>query len=91
LTAEELVESAKKGIEITLSQLADVFKKHRVTEVNPATGDELDPSKHQAISTVEAKQEANTIVRVMQKGYMIADRLLRPAMVTVAKKEETDE
>jgi molecular chaperone GrpE len=48
-------------------------------------GEKLDPSKHQAISMVPAEQDANTIVAVLQKGYMIADRLLRPALVTVAQ------
>ena len=54
-------------------------------DMTPAQGDKLDPMKHQAISMVPADQEANTVVTVLQKGYMIADRLLRPALVTVSQ------
>jgi molecular chaperone GrpE len=56
-----------------------------LTEINPMSGDKLDPTKHQAISMVPAEQNANSIISVLQKGYMIADRLLRPALVTVAQ------
>ncbi|WP_339938197.1 nucleotide exchange factor GrpE [Undibacterium luofuense] len=79
------VESLKEGVEITLKQLNAAFEKNRLAEVNPAQGEKLDPNKHQAISMVPADQEANTVVTVLQKGYMIADRLLRPALVTVAQ------
>ena len=78
------VESYREGVEATLRQLSSAFEKNRLLEVNPQPGDKLDPMKHQAISMVAAEQEANTIVSVLQKGYMIADRLLRPALVTVA-------
>ena len=79
------VESYKEGVEITLKQLSAAFDKNRLVEVNPTPGDKLDPAKHQAISMVPAEQEANTVVTVFQKGYLIADRLLRPALVTVAQ------
>ncbi|WP_026075960.1 nucleotide exchange factor GrpE [Noviherbaspirillum massiliense] len=79
------VESLKEGVEMTLKQLNSAFERNRLAEVNPVPGEKLDPMKHQAISTVPAEQEANTIVSVLQKGYMIADRLLRPALVTVAQ------
>jgi len=79
------IESLKEGVEITLKQLNSAFEKNRLSEVNPAQGDKLDPMKHQAISMVPAEQEANTVVTVLQKGYTIADRLLRPALVTVAQ------
>jgi molecular chaperone GrpE len=79
------VESLKEGVEITLKQLSSAFEKNKLLEINPKPGDKLDPMKHQAISMVPAAQEANTIVTVLQKGYMIADRLLRPALVTVAQ------
>lgn len=79
------IESLKEGVEMTLKQLAAAFEKNRLVEVNPSPGDKLDPMKHQAISMVPAEQEANTIVSVLQKGYMISDRLLRPALVTVAQ------
>lgn len=79
------LESIKEGVEVTLRQLSSAFEKNRLVEINPNQGDKLDPSKHQAISMVPADQEANTIVTVLQKGYLIADRLLRPALVTVAQ------
>lgn len=79
------VDSLKEGVEMTLKQLSSAFDKNRLLEVSPQAGDKLDPMKHQAISMVPAEQEANTIVSVLQKGYMIADRLLRPALVTVAQ------
>lgn len=78
------IESLKEGVEMTLKQLTSAFEKNRLLEVMPAQGEKLDPMKHQAVSVVPADQEANTIVAVLQKGYMIADRLLRPAIVTVA-------
>ena len=79
------VESIKEGVEVTLKQLNSAFEKNRLLEVNPQKGDKLDPAKHQAVTMVPSDQEANTIVDVLQKGYMIADRLLRPALVTVAQ------
>ena len=79
------IESLKEGVEMTLKQLSAAFEKNRLLEVNPQPGDKLDPMKHQAISMVPADQAANTIVNVLQKGYMISDRLLRPALVTVAQ------
>jgi len=79
------IESLKEGVDMTLKQLSSAFEKNRLVEVNPVAGEKLDPMKHQAISMVAADQEANTIVTVLQKGYMIADRLLRPALVTVSQ------
>lgn len=79
------VESLKEGVTMTLKQLSSAFEKYKLQEIIPAVGDKLDPMKHQAISAVAADQEANTVVVVIQKGYMIADRLLRPALVTVAQ------
>lgn len=79
------LESIKEGVEVTLRQLSSAFEKNRLVEINPSQGEKLDPSKHQAISMVPADQEPNTIVTVLQKGYLIADRLLRPALVTVAQ------
>lgn len=78
------VDSYKQGVEATLRQLSSAFEKNRLMEINPQPGEKLDPMKHQAISMVPAAQEANTIVSVLQKGYMISERLLRPALVTVA-------
>lgn len=79
------VESIKEGVEMTLKQLTTAFEKNRLVEVMPQQGDKLDPNKHQAVAVVPADQEANTVVSVLQKGYMIADRLLRPAIVTAAQ------
>lgn len=79
------VGSLKEGVEMTLKQLSAAFERNRLMEINPMPGEKLDPMKHQAISMVPADQDANTIVSVLQKGYMIADRLLRPALVTVAQ------
>jgi molecular chaperone GrpE len=79
------IESLKEGVEMTLKQLTSAFEKNRLVEIRPAQGDKLDPMKHQAVAVVPAEQEANTVVAVLQKGYMIADRLLRPAIVTAAQ------
>lgn len=79
------IESLKEGVEMTLKQLSSAFEKNRLHEIRPAQGDKLDPNKHQAVAVVPAEQEANTVVTVLQKGYMISDRLLRPALVTVAQ------
>ena len=74
----------KEGLEITLKQLLSAFEKGRMTEFNPAVGDKFDPHHHQAIASVPSEQEANTVVSVLQRGYSIADRILRPALVTVS-------
>jgi molecular chaperone GrpE len=78
------VENFKSGMELTLKQLSSVFEKFNISEINPV-GEKLDPHKHQAISMVESDQPANTVVSVMQKGYALNDRILRPALVLVAK------
>ncbi|MFL9924408.1 nucleotide exchange factor GrpE [Herbaspirillum lusitanum] len=79
------LESLKEGVDMTLKQLSSAFEKNKLLEVSPQAGEKLDPMKHQAISAVPAEQEANTVVAVLQKGYTISDRLLRPALVTVAQ------
>ena len=68
----------------TLRQLTAALERNKVIEINPAVGSKFDPHQHQAISVVPADQEPNTIVTVLQKGYLIADRVLRPALVIVA-------
>lgn len=78
------VESFKSGMELTLKQLSTVFEKFHITEINPV-GEKLDPHKHQAISLVASDQPANTVVSVMQKGYALNDRVLRPALVLVSQ------
>ncbi|WP_050470144.1 nucleotide exchange factor GrpE [Herbaspirillum chlorophenolicum] len=79
------LESLKEGVDMTLKQLSSAFEKNKLQEVSPQAGEKLDPMKHQAISAVPAEQDANTVVAVLQKGYVISDRLLRPALVTVAQ------
>lgn len=80
------VESLKSGVEITLKQLSAVFGRFNLSEINPA-GERFDPHRHQAISTVAADLEPNTVVQVLQKGYLLHDRVIRPALVTVSKAE----
>jgi len=78
------LESYKNGVEITVKQLSNVFEKFHIVEINPV-GEKFDPNKHQAISQVEADAEPNTVVSVLQKGYTLNERVLRPALVMVAK------
>ena len=78
------LESYKNGVELTLKQFGAIFEKFHVTEINPV-GEKFDPHKHQAISMVEADAESNTVISVLQKGYTLNDRVLRPALVVVAK------
>ena len=77
-------EVIREGAEATLRQLKSALERNKVMEINPAAGSKFDPHQHQAISVVPAQQEANTVVTVLQKGYSIAERVLRPALVTVA-------
>ena len=81
------VDTIKEGVDVTLRQLRQVFEQNKILEIVPEQGDKLDPMKHQAIQMVEADQEPNTVVSVLQKGYTLADRLLRPAVVVVATKK----
>lgn len=80
----QTVEALKSGVELTLKQLVAAFEKSSVAELDPL-GEKFDPHYHQAIAMVDAEQEANTVVTVLQKGYALHDRILRPALVTVAK------
>ena len=77
-------EQLREGSDATLRQLNAALERNKVVAINPAAGDKFDPHHHQGISMVPADQPANTIVSVLQKGYSIADRILRPALVTVA-------
>ena len=78
------IETVLEGVTNTLRQLASALERNKVLEINPTAGTKFDPNVHQAISMVPADQEANTVVGVLQKGYLISDRVLRPALVTVA-------
>lgn len=78
------LESYRDGVELTLKQLSSVFEKFNLAEINPL-GEKFDPNRHQAISAVESDAEPNTVTTVLQKGYMLNERVLRPALVMVAK------
>ncbi|MCZ8075926.1 MAG: nucleotide exchange factor GrpE, partial [Paucibacter sp.] len=77
------VETVLEGVHATRRQLASALERNKVLEINPSAGTKFDPHQHQAISVVPAEQEPNTVVMVLQKGYSIAERVLRPALVTV--------
>ena len=79
-TPEQLLE----GVQATLRQLSQALERNKVVEVNPPVGTKFDPHQHQAIIMVPADQDPNTVVSVLQKGYLIAERVLRPALVMVA-------
>jgi len=81
---EATVQQIREGSEATLKQLQAALSRNKVVAIAPAAGEKFDPHHHQAISMVPAEQEANTVVTVLQKGYLIAERVLRPALVTVA-------
>ncbi|MDH4376951.1 MAG: nucleotide exchange factor GrpE [Ramlibacter sp.] len=79
----------REGAEATLRQLKSALERNKVLEINPEGGAKFDPHQHQAISVVPrpegSQQDAGTVVAVLQKGYLIAERVLRPALVTVAQ------
>ncbi len=77
-------EQLREGSHATLRQLSQALERHKVLEVAPTAGSKFDPHQHQAISVVPSEHEANTVVAVLQKGYLIVDRVLRPALVTVS-------
>jgi len=77
------IEQLREGTQVTLNQLKQALERNKVIAIEPAAGTRFDPHQHQAISVVPAQQDPNTVVAVLQKGYLIADRVLRPALVTV--------
>lgn len=88
LTVENAsVESYRQGVELTARQLEAAFEKNALKAIDPA-GEKFDPHRHQAIGQVESESEPNTVVQVLQKGYLLHDRVLRPALVMVAKGRE---
>ena len=80
------VESVREGLQITARQLDTAFEKAALAEVSPA-GQKFDPHRHQALSQVESDAEPNTVVAVLQKGYVLHERVIRPALVMVAKEK----
>ena len=83
--ADASPDALRAGVELTQRQLQNAFERAGVAEVNPAPGQRFDPHRHQAMAALEADQEPNTVLAVMQKGYTLHDRVVRPALVTVAK------
>lgn len=79
-TTEQMLE----GVKATQAQLVSALERNRVVPIAPAAGEKFDPNQHQAITAVPSEQEANTVVAVLQKGYLIAERVLRPALVSVS-------
>lgn len=84
-------DTLKMGVQMTLNELQKAFDITNIKEINPQPGDKLDPHQHQAMQAEESDQEANSIIRVLKKGYLLNDRILRPAMVVVAKSAENAE
>ena len=80
---EATAQQLREGSDATLRQLLAALERNKVVAINPGPGEKFDPNFHQAISVVPAAQAPNTVVSVLQKGYVIADRILRPALVTV--------
>ena len=78
------IENLRDGVELTLKQLSSVFSKFHIDEINPI-GDKFDPHQHQAISVIESKEAPNTVIQVLQKGYQLNDRVIRPALVIVSR------
>jgi molecular chaperone GrpE len=78
------LESIRSGVELTLKQLASVFERNAIQELNPL-GEKFDPNRHQAIGMVEGEGEPNTVATVLQKGYLLNERVIRPALVMVVK------
>jgi molecular chaperone GrpE len=78
-------EALRAGVELTQRQLKNAFERAGVAEVNPSPGQRFDPHRQQAMAAVESDQEPNTVIAVLQKGYTLHDRVVRPALVSVAK------
>ncbi|WMD18283.1 nucleotide exchange factor GrpE [Achromobacter seleniivolatilans] len=81
---DQTVQTLREGVEVTLKQLTAAFERNLLKEIAPAQGDKFDPHLHQAISSIPNEQPANTVVQLLQKGYAITDRTLRPALVVVS-------
>jgi molecular chaperone GrpE len=85
---DQTLEGLRQGVEATLKQLSAAFERNRLLEIAPAAGDKFDPHHHQAISSVPNDLPANAVVQTLQKGYLIVDRVLRPALVVVSASKE---
>jgi molecular chaperone GrpE len=89
-TPNATTEALKDGVELTLKNLNAAFERERIVEINPA-GEKYDPHRHQAMTMIESDQPAGSVVQVFQKGYLLHERVLRPALVAVAKGREKPE
>ena len=87
-TPNASIETLRDGVELTLKNLSSAFEKTRIVEINPLN-EKYDPHRHQAMTMIESEQPAGTVVQVYQKGYLLNDRVLRPALVAVAKSKES--
>lgn len=87
-TENSTLENLRDGVELTRKQLAAVFEKFNIHTIDPQ-GEKFDPHQHEAMCAVESDLAPNTVIQVMQKGYMLHDRVIRPAMVTVSKAKGT--
>lgn len=79
------IEALRAGVELTRKQLQSAFERAGVAEISPEPGQRFDPHRHQAMTTAESDQEPNTVLSVLQKGYSLHERVVRPALVTVAR------
>jgi molecular chaperone GrpE len=86
-TPSATIQTLKDGVELTLKNLQAAFDKVQIAEINPL-GEKYDPHRHQAMTMLESEQPAGTVVQVFQKGYLLNDRVLRPALVAVARARE---
>lgn len=77
-------DTLRNGVTLTLRQLTTAFEKSNLQAMNPL-GEKFDPHRHQAISMIDSEAEPNTVVNVLQKGYQLHERVIRPALVSVAK------
>jgi len=82
--SEQTLDTLREGVETTLRQLQAAFERNQLKAIDPAVGDKFDPHLHQAISSVPSDAPANTVAQTLQKGYLIADRVLRAALVMVS-------
>ncbi len=89
--AEGAPQALREGVELTLKQLKNAFQQAGLAEIAPAPGERFDPHQHQAMAAVESTAEPNTVVALVLKGYRLQDRVVRPALLTVAKALENKE
>ena len=87
-TESATVDNMRSGVDLTLKQLSAAFERSGLVEISPL-GEKFDPHRHQAISALEDDGEANRVIKVLQKGYALNERVIRPALVVVSKARDT--